>query len=80
VTKPNDDKLNQSRQPETITFRMEHRIVEELPEEAEQKTERLNVLVNQILKIILNALTSEVLSDGQIAKEEELGHAECRII
>jgi hypothetical protein len=66
VTKPNDDKLNQSRQPDTITFRMEHRIVEELPEEAEQKTERLNVLVNQILKIILNGISLHTLQEISI--------------
>ena len=31
---------------------MEHRIVEELPEEAEQKTERFDVLINQILNYL----------------------------
>ena len=65
MTKPNDDKLNQSRQPEIITFRTEHRIVEELPEEAEQKTERLNVLVNQIV-IILNGVSLHTLQEISI--------------
>ena len=52
VTNPNDE-LKQNRQHETITFRMEHCIVEELRKEAEQKTESLNVLANQILKLYL---------------------------
>jgi hypothetical protein len=37
VTKPNN-KLNQNRQHETITFKMEHRIVQQLCTEGEQKT------------------------------------------
>ena len=45
---------------------MEHRIVEELPEESEQKTERLNVLVNQILKIILNGISLHTLQEISI--------------
>jgi hypothetical protein len=45
---------------------MEHRIVEELPEEAEQKTERFNVLINQILKIILNGISLHTLQEISI--------------
>ena len=53
MTTDANDEQKQSRQHETITFRIEHSIAEELRKEAEQKTESLNVLVNQILRIYL---------------------------
>ena len=53
MLKPNDHSKGRSEGSESITFRMGKPILDELRQEAEQKMESINTMVNQIVKLYI---------------------------